>query len=179
MITAIQSAPAAAISELIAPFRRGAGGRGFKPAGAGREVQDHLASSSAHVALVSVELLEDGDLPTRWGPLLVLTPLVLVLGRSIAIDDTLFLGAAEQILKDPWRPFDAVTPSGTTPCHSGSRSRIRQVSPDGGPGATNLSAAPQTSQRGGGGQWRFAWTTPSCRQTTSWPPRSSSPRSSV
>ena len=48
-------------------------------------------------------------------PLLVLTPLVLVLGRSIAIDDTLFLGAAEQILKDPWRPFDAVTPSGTTP----------------------------------------------------------------
>src|SRR6266513_4259686 len=115
MITAIQSAPAAAISELIAPFRRGAGGRGFKPAGAGREVQDHLASSSAHVALVSVELLEDGDLPTRWGPLLVLTPLVLVLGRSIAIDDTLFLGAAEQILKDPWRPFDAVTPSGTTP----------------------------------------------------------------
>src|SRR2546425_309506 len=52
---------------------------------------------------------------TRWVPLLVLTPLVLVLGRSIAIDDTLFLGAAEQILKDPWRPFDAVTPSGTTP----------------------------------------------------------------
>src|SRR2546421_166581 len=31
---------------------------------------------------------------TRWVPLLVLTPLVLVLGRSIAIDDTLFLGAA-------------------------------------------------------------------------------------
>ena len=48
------------------------------------------------------------DAATRWIPLLVLTPLLVFLDRPLAIDDTLFVKAADQILRDPARPLNAI-----------------------------------------------------------------------
>ena len=53
--------------------------------------------------------------PGCWPPVLALTPLLFFLGRPVSIDDTLYLRAAEQILRDPWHPFDAAIAWFTTP----------------------------------------------------------------
>jgi hypothetical protein len=43
-----------------------------------------------------------------WIPLVVLAPLLAFLDRPLAIDDTLFVKAAEQILQDPLRPLHGI-----------------------------------------------------------------------
>lgn len=47
--------------------------------------------------------------------LAALTPLFFFLERPVTVDDTLYLRAAEQILRDPWHPFDSTIGWFTTP----------------------------------------------------------------